>query len=258
MSNICERIRINGKPISKNVFTSYFFEIWDKLPDRATCSLDIPRYLQLLALLSFHVFIREGVDVAIFETHLGGEFDATNIISIPIVTAVTSIAMDHVRLLGPSIENIAWHKGGIFKSGSLAFSTFQEDAVVSVLQQRANEKGVELKFVGIDSTILDAAVSLMPKMQRVNCSLALAVVRAWLSVMAPKRQGGIEDSILHGIERFFWPGRYQQINDPNCQWFLDGAHNESSLRYTAEWFAVASAEYQTCVMIKTTEYRLRI
>ena len=72
--------------------------------------------------------------MAIYETHLGGEFDATNIINVPIVTAVTSIAMDHVRLLGPGIEDIAWHKAGIFKSGSLAFSTLQEDAAAIVLQ----------------------------------------------------------------------------------------------------------------------------
>ena len=65
----------------------------------------------------------EKVDVAVCETHSGGEFDATNVIKAPIVTAITSIAMDHVKLLGPTIEDIAWHKAGIFKFGSSLFDT---------------------------------------------------------------------------------------------------------------------------------------
>jgi folylpolyglutamate synthase len=221
MKTIRERIRINGEPISKEHFTTRFFEIWDKLPDQATPSLDTPRYLQLLALLSFHVFIEEKVDVAIYETHFGGEFDATNILRTPIVTAVTPIAKDHVRLLGPTIQSIAWHKAGIFKSGSLAFSALQEQAVATVLQQRAVEKGVVLKFVGVDSALPTNVTALKPKAQRINCSLALAVVRAWLSVKAPQGQCSMEDNITRGIELFSWPGLYQQINDRNCQWFLD-------------------------------------
>ena len=219
-----------------------FFEIWDKLPDHATASLDIPRYLQLLALLSFHVFIEEKVGVAIYETHLGGEFDATNIIRTPIVTAITSIAMDHVKLLGPTIEKIAWHKAGIFKPGSLAFSTFQERAVTMVLQQRATEKRVVLEFVGVDSTLPTNATALKPKVQRTNCSLALAVVRAWLSVKAPEAQSHMKDIRTRGVELFSWSGRYQQINDRNCQWFLDGAHTELSVQYAVEWFAETASE----------------
>ena len=244
MKNIRERICIGGEPISKELFTTRFFEIWDKLPDHATPKLDVPRYLQLLTLLSFHVFTEEKVDVAIYETHFGGEFDATNIISTPIVTAVTSIAMDHVRLLGPTIESIAWHKAGIFKSGSHAFSTLQERAVTTVLQQRAAERGVMLEFVGVDSALPTSATALKPKVQGINCSLALAVVRAWLSVKAPEAQSHMKDVLTRGIEQFSWPGRYQQINDRNCQWFLDGAHNELSVQYAVQWFAETVSENQ--------------
>jgi folylpolyglutamate synthase len=244
MKHIRERICIDGEPISRELFTTRFFEIWDKLPDHATPSLDIPRYLQLLALLSFHVFAEERVDVAIYETHFGGEFDATNIIRMPIVTAITSIAMDHVRLLGPTIEKIAWHKAGIFKPGSLAFSTLQERAVTTVLQQRAAEKGVMLEFVGLDSALPTNVTALKPKVQRTNCSLALAVVRAWLSVKAPEAQSHMKDIPIRCIEQFFWPGRYQQINDRNCQWFLDGAHNELSVQYAVQWFAETVSEHQ--------------
>ena len=60
-----------------------------------------PRYLQFLALVSFHAFIEEKVDVAIYECHHGGEFDATNVIQQPVVTAVTPTDQDHIRQLGP-------------------------------------------------------------------------------------------------------------------------------------------------------------
>ncbi|OJD26416.1 hypothetical protein ACJ73_02207 [Blastomyces percursus] len=240
--DIRERIRINGEPISKDLFTIRFFEVWDKLPSKATKKLDIPRYLQLLALLSFHVFIKEKVDVAVYEAHLGGEFDATNIIKMPTVTAITSIAMDHVNLLGPTIERIAWHKGGIFKSGSVALSSPQERTVAEVLQQRADDKGVQLEIVGLDSTI--PVNTLQPEPQRLNCSLALAAVRTWLARKAPG-SGITNHSIANGIEQFSWPGRYQQIIDGHYQWFLDGAHNELSLRLVVEWFAKAASDYQS-------------
>ncbi|KUL90484.1 hypothetical protein ZTR_00032 [Talaromyces verruculosus] len=67
---------------------------------------------------SFHTFIRERVQAAIFETHHGGEYDATNVIPQPVVTAITSLGMDHVAQLGPTIDDIAWHKSGIFKPGA--------------------------------------------------------------------------------------------------------------------------------------------
>ena len=55
-------------------------------------------------LLSFHIFIKENMDLAIYETHLGGEYNTTNIITTLIITTVTLIIIDHVRLLGPTIK----------------------------------------------------------------------------------------------------------------------------------------------------------
>lgn len=245
MKSIRERICINGEPISEDLFTRRFYEVWDKLPNRATSLLDIPRYLQLLTLISYHVFIMENVDVAIYETHLGGEFDATNIVRKPIITAVTSIGMDHVKLLGPTIEDIAWQKAGIFKPGSLAFSTFQLSEVTTVLQERAREKQVMLEFIGIDSALSEPPISLKPKVQLQNCSLALAVVRAWLRVKTPGAQNIMTpDDFTRGFENFFLPGRFQKIMEQRFQWFLDGAHNELSVPQAVEWFIEASSEHQ--------------
>ena len=236
MRHIRERIRINGEPISKECFATRFFEIWAKLPHQATPELDIPRYLQLLALLAFHVFIVENVDVAIFEAHLGGEWDATNVMKSPTVVGISKIAEDHIKLLGPTIESIAWHKAGIMKPGALAFSSFQTTEITSVLQQRACDKKVALEFVGIDSALPEKA-ALVPEAQKMNCSLALALVRSWLLSKFDKKHGLAEDGIKLGVERFEWPGRYQHMDDKYIQWYLDGAHNISSLQSTVAWFA---------------------
>lgn len=226
----------------ENLFAKYVFEVWNGLSGKISPE---PRYLQLLFLISVHAFIREGIDVAIYETHNGGEFDATNVIQKPIVTGVTTIGIDHIAQLGPSIENIAWHKAGIFKRGSPAFSTLQEPAVAAVLQQRANEKNVALKFIDVDPTLPCNAFVLKPEVQRTNCSLAIALTRAFLKVKAPKEHCIlVSQDILRGIEQFSWPGRYHHIVDGNHQWFLDGAHNELSIQKAAQWFVEVTSEGQ--------------
>lgn len=249
IKTVRERIRINREPISQDLFTTYFFEVWDMLPTNATEVLDVPRYLQLLALLSIHVFIKENVDVAIYETHSGGEFDATNIIEKPVVTGITTIGMDHVEILGPAISDISWHKAGIFKLGRPAFSAPQEPAAAAVLQRRADEKEVRLKFVDIDLRLRSVVPVPKPQVQQINCSLALALVGTFLGEMAPETHNSLV-LLERGIEKFSWPGRFQCLVDKdNSQWFLDGAHNESSMKSAVMWFVNTISENQRYVIL---------
>ncbi|KAK4081888.1 hypothetical protein Purlil1_11480 [Purpureocillium lilacinum] len=234
-----ERIRINFKPLRKEQFARYFFEVYERLFKPA---LPKPRYLQLMALLSFYTFASERVDVAVIETHHGGEFDATNIIANPVVTAITPIGLDHVLQLGPTIEDIAWHKGGIFKPGAKAFSGPQTSAVETELKRRAREKGVELAFVGCDETL----PTHLPAEQRLNCSLAIKISNAFLA--SKRRPPLTADDILRGVREFHWPGRYQTVTVGRQHFFLDGAHNELSIGGAASWFEEASRAKQDSVM----------
>ena len=118
----------------ERTFTTCLFEVWDKLPDHATLALNIPRYFQPLALSSFHLFNLKKTYVTINEFHTSEKYDATNVIRTSIVIVITSNAMNHVKLFNTSIENIAWHKAGILKSGVIAFLTLQESVVTTVLQ----------------------------------------------------------------------------------------------------------------------------
>ena len=70
--------------------------------------------------MALHAYLAEGVDSAVIECGIGGEFDTTNILSKPKVAAVTSLGIDHTIMLGSTLPEIAWHKAGIFKEGRRA------------------------------------------------------------------------------------------------------------------------------------------
>lgn len=245
-----ERIRINSVPLDRNLFARYFFEVYDRLPQLAQPydpSKPIvergPRFLQLYALLAFHVFIQEKIDATILETHNGGEYDATNVIQQPIVTAITALGMDHVEMLGPSIRNIAWHKSGIFKPGAIALSTMQDAEPTQVLETRAQECRTETLFVDQDDRLPIDTIQLKPSVQRKNASLALAVADAFLSAKARKdAQTLSKEDIEVGVRQWCWPGRFQIIHKGPSTWFLDAAHNDMSVKIAAEWFAEIGSE----------------
>jgi folylpolyglutamate synthase len=232
-----ERIRINFEPLRRDLFAKYFFEVDKILSQEDGRRFDSrPRYLQLFALLGIHTFIREGVDVAIFETHHGGEYDSTNVFEKPMVTAITTLGLDHMKQLGSTIESIAWHKSGIFKSGATALSAPQEAEAAEVLRKRASDLDVSLQIIDEDPSLDEHSIQLTPAVQRTNCSVALAVVHSFLDQKADSGSSLSAEDIIQGVQQFSWPGRFQTIVHDKFQWFLDGAHNEMSVTIAADWF----------------------
>lgn len=73
-------------------------------------------YTEAWAALSYLWFARREVDFAVIEVGAGGRFDTTNVIT-PDISVITSVGMDHVISLGPTLADIAWHKAGIIKRG---------------------------------------------------------------------------------------------------------------------------------------------
>lgn len=108
ITDVRERIQINGEMIPKEEALSIFESL-----------LDLPlgfSFFDLMTAAAFLYFKKKRVDWAVIEVGLGGRFDATNVIS-PEMTVITSIGWDHMHLLGHSLEEIAWEKGGIVKPG---------------------------------------------------------------------------------------------------------------------------------------------
>jgi len=107
-----ERIQVGGVMISEKDVMELFDEVQKKIT-----SLNISAtFFEIGTLLAFLYFEKRGVDVAVIETGLGGRWDATNVIT-PILSVITSIGLDHIDVLGSSIEGIAYEKGGIIKRG---------------------------------------------------------------------------------------------------------------------------------------------
>jgi len=237
-----ERIRINFEPISEKLFADYFFEVWDTLRGRGTEQCDMPGYLQLLMLLSVHAFHKEEVDMAIYEVHAGGRKDATNVFHRPVACGFTTIGLDHVDLLGPTVEDIARHKAGIMKRGCPAFSVFQSEAAAKqVLETEASSIRCPLEFIDIYGNLPDKP-NLRQEPQKKNASLAIRLANAYLS--RDNRQLSTKD-IDVGISECNWPGRFQILNRRSNVWFLDIAHNALSLPVALSWFHSETALMRT-------------
>ncbi|KAI9032092.1 Mur ligase [Hyaloraphidium curvatum] len=263
-----ERIRIDGRPLARDVFAKYFFEVWEKF--EATKDLaakyghaEIPNYFRYLTLMAFHVFLSEKVDVAVIEVGIGGEYDATNVIEKPVVCGITSLGYDHQAILGDTLDQIAWHKGGICKPGVPAFTVLQEPEALAMLAKRAEERNTALRMV----LPLEAypgggslELGLHGSHQRTNAALAVALCRTFcqkryavepplalptqpsaaVGVPSDTLPPGFElpDFIKEGLKAARWPGRGQEFRQQggHVNWFLDGAHTVESLEACCSWF----------------------
>ncbi|CAK7245860.1 MAG: Folylpolyglutamate synthetase [Sporothrix thermara] len=249
-----ERIRINSEPISEALFTRYFFEVWRAFEAGATASgadpAIKPSYFRFLTLLSYHVFLREGVDAAVYEVGVGGELDATNIFVQPAATAITTLGIDHVESLGATIDKIAWHKAGIMKPGSPAFTIPQEPEAMAVLEQRSRERKTLPPLQVLDPAVYKkqlADVRLTPAedFQRKNAALAVCLAATVLgrlgvmdhdSVAAIQQGGDLPKQFVDGLENIVWRGRCETKVTGRQRWYLDGAHNQQSLEVACQWF----------------------
>lgn len=249
-----ERIRVGASPLSEASFARYFFEVSDALTTPPSADLapheaepgSRPIYARYLTLMALHVFLREGVDVAVVETGVGGEYDATNIVARPAAAGISTLGIDHVFVLGDTVDKIAWHKAGIMKTGCPAFAVEQPafPSAEGVLRARAGEKGVDLRVLGVDPRLAASGVQVRPDaaFQKRNASLAVALAEAALQRVDPegfKRDGErLPAEFKDGIEQVVWRGRCEVKEEEGgkLRWHIDGAHTTDSLKMAARWF----------------------
>lgn len=223
--------------------------LWKHASKTADGLENMPRYRHFIMLLSLHVFVQEKVDIAVYETHSGGEYNCTNIIK-PAVIGITTTGLDHIRALGPTIEKIAWHKAGIFKSGVPAFSMKHCPEVAAVLRDRGIEKGVHPISLDTDERLPLEALGLKFEVQRMHATLAISLAENVLQETLQTSEYRLsETDVYEGVIRFSWPGRFHYVHDGKRQWYLDTAHNPLSLEVATEWFArsIAMAKEGDCV-----------
>ena len=106
-----ERFKVNGEDISDEDFVQYVSYVENLGKEH---NLDLSEF-EILTATAFKYFYDKKVDFVVLETGLGGRFDATNVVEKPVITAITSISIDHKDRLGDTIEKIAFEKAGIIK-----------------------------------------------------------------------------------------------------------------------------------------------
>lgn len=254
-----ERIRINSAPISEALFARYFFQVWDRLEsstlqqlpshdddDGAAPPASVPLgskpiYGRFLTLVSWHAFLQENVDVAVYETGVGGEFDATNLVPRPLASGISTLGIDHVYVLGDTVAKIAWHKAGIMKTGSPAFAVEQLPDAAAVLRARAAEKRVALTELPVDPRLDGVRIKPAATFQKRNASLAIALAEAALVKLGVETEatdnGSLPQEFVDGLEKTSFRGRCEVKAEDGITWHVDGAHTADSLKVSAKWFA---------------------
>jgi folylpolyglutamate synthase len=240
-----ERIRLNSTPISAPLFAKYFFEVWDRL-SAAPAQTSKPVYFRYLTLMSYHAFIQEKVDVAIYEVGVGGEYDATNIVDRPAVTGISTLGIDHTFYLGETIDKIAWHKAGIQKPNVPSFTVRQVPAAMEVIKKRAEETKVRyLHVVDVDPRLEGVKIRPDAAFQKGNASLALALAETVLGKLDENfisSRNSLPKEFVDGLEQVVWRGRCEMKVGGDITWYLDGAHTADSIVVAAKWFGDESSK----------------
>ncbi|KAI0268375.1 FolC bifunctional protein [Gloeopeniophorella convolvens] len=240
-----ERIRVNGVPISEELFAKFFFDIWDRLEENDQRKLPTttakPMYFRFVTLMAFHAFLTLKVDASVLEVGVGGAYDSTNIVPRPIVTGISALGIDHVAVLGKTIAEIAWQKGGIFKEGAPAITVDQPQEGMDMLMQQSKDlKASEFIVVPPIPELSDIELGLAGAHQVQNARLAVVLARKFLELKgAVQPQTTLPQNFIDGLKEARWPGRCQTVTDPvypSTTWFLDGAHTVESLDCCAQWF----------------------
>jgi len=232
---LTERIQIDGCDIPKEDMARIMTGVVEQAQAMKRKGQTMPSEFEMVFSAALLYFKEQQVDLAILEVGLGGDLDATNVISTPELAVLTPISYDHTELLGDTLEEIAGHKAGIIKPGGQVLSAPQEDGVIEVLQARCQEVGATLHLQETPTERLhydlegqafrldkqEYHISLLGSYQISNAALAVQGVR-----LLQKRGYDLisEEAIQYGLERANWPARFQLIH--KCPYIIvDGGHN---------------------------------
>ena len=247
-----ERIRINGVQIPKEEITRIGNLLLNTEFDPAPTMFD---YCLAMAALYFK---EQGCDIAVMETGIGGRYDSTNALGIPMVSVITKIGFDHTAVLGNTLAEIAGEKAGIMKKGAPVVTQRQEPEAAEVLWQNFLQTGQEAdKFICVTEADIKKAAEMEMQMkgsfQLENAATAIhaaeIVFMNWESIEEhadvkdsasqknPAKKGyskeQIDGFIRKGIKETIWKGRMEVLKESPFL-MVDGAHNGHGVQALAE------------------------
>ena len=212
----------------------------------AAASLDgeTPTAFEQETALAFWYFAQKGCELAILEAGLGGDMDATNIVTTTVCSIITSISMDHCRILGNKISEIAAHKAGIIKPGAPVICIEQKEDAMEPIRAAAKAADTPLYEVHRDEVrqiFSDKRESIVFFREFENLHLKMLgscqpenAARAVQAASVLSRSYPIEKKhIYDGIEKTRWGGRFE-LHSGSPDIILDGAHNPDGIRRLRE------------------------
>ena len=241
-----ERIRIGGASIDQAGLDALGEHVASVLDPDPTCAGIT--FFELGVVLALMAFRQHAVDCAVIEVGMGGEFDATRVCG-PLVAALVSIDLDHVRHLGPTVQDIARTKARVAEAGMpVVVGERREDRLAVVREEldaagaqgiyagrdfRLRPDGETFVFEGLGRTVDGITLNLQGLHQRSNAAVAVAAVLAFAERAALPPISN--DAVRRGLATAFVPGRQEEakLGGSGVRVLLDGAHNPAGARSLA-------------------------
>ncbi|MBQ2981874.1 MAG: bifunctional folylpolyglutamate synthase/dihydrofolate synthase [Lachnospiraceae bacterium] len=232
---INERIKINGQDISDDKFFRAFLDVKEMVDKIIKEGGEHPTFFEYIFLVGIRALSEAKVEYGIFEVGLGGRLDATNIFEEPLVSIITSVSMDHMEILGDTIEKIAMEKASIIKA-EVPVVYYGEDKKVDRIIKKEVEKKKTIGFsiknsdIKINSKTNKAIdfcfansydkygcfeVPFVMEYQTRNAALAICATKLILKDLD-------EETIGKGLKNTVWSGRMELVSERT---YIDGAHN---------------------------------
>ncbi|HEW8474206.1 TPA: folylpolyglutamate synthase/dihydrofolate synthase family protein [Streptococcus pneumoniae] len=269
-----DQISINGESISEARLEALMADYQSLLEGEAVANLQGTTEFEIITALAYDYFASEQVDVAIMEVGMGGLLDSTNVCQ-PILTGITTIGLDHVALLGDTLESIAEQKAGIIKQGMPLVTGRIAPEALTVIDRIAEEKDAPRLAYGTDYQVrhqesvvtgevfdYTSAVrqgrfqtSLLGLYQIENAGMAIALLDTFCQ--EDGRELASNDFLGQALEETSWPGRLEIVSrDPLM--ILDGAHNPHAIKALLVTLQERFADYHkeilfTCIKTKALE-----
>lgn len=241
-----ERITINGEMIPENDLRDLVQQVIPFVQQMDEDPAGSPTFFEVYTTLAWLYFAQQQIDCVVLETGMGGRLDATNVVQ-PLVTAITTIALDHMVELGDNLAAIAAEKAGIIKPAIPVISARQEKAAAEVIMRITGELHSPLYRIGHEIKLHDNGVvrdppgelfniqgrraeylqlkcPLLGVHQEENAALAIAIIECLQEQGWP-----ISTADIHrGVSQVKWPGRIQIVQHEPLLIF-DGAHDPAAI-----------------------------
>ncbi|HGP8386998.1 TPA: folylpolyglutamate synthase/dihydrofolate synthase family protein [Streptococcus pneumoniae] len=269
-----DQISINGESIPEARLETLMADYQSLLEGEAVANLQGTTEFEIITALAYDYFASEQVDVAIMEVGMGGLLDSTNVCQ-PILTGITTIGLDHVALLGDTLEVIAEQKAGIIKQGMPLVTGRIAPEALTVIDRIAEGKDAPRLAYGTDYQVrhqesvvtgevfdYTSAVrqgrfqtSLLGLYQIENAGMAIALLDTFCQ--EDGRELASNDFLGQALEETSWPGRLEIVSrDPLM--ILDGAHNPHAIKALLVTLQERFADHHkeilfTCIKTKALE-----